>query len=396
MARRVFLHVGTRSSGATQMQSIAWGSARSLREQGLLLPGTAALHGSAAREVTHANSVLGGETQSEAAWSRLAAAANRWPGDVLITHDLLSVANAEQATEVHQTLLPAELHLVLTATALDEVIPASWQELVKSGVPMLYSTFVEQIRLNQAKGARFWLMQDLLDVVRRWGAGIDASHVHIVTAPRRSPDPGPLWRRFASAVDAGADADLNDPELTSRRSVLGPVEVELLRRVHAAQDYRTHGSGHHRWTRRLLAGEVLARRPGPPISIPDAHLEWVSKRGAALASGVASAGFDLVGSADDLHPEKPPAGSRTPRSVTEGELAEAASWTIGELQEHWVELEAGTAPPTVGLDDGVPGILEMLEHIRAAGTGGLPRPAPSGEPVGSRYWLRSFKVLRGR
>ena len=59
--------------------------------------------------------------------------------------------------------------------------------------------------------------------------------------------------------------------------------------------------------------------------------------------------------------------------MTPEEIADATAWTIARLQEELVQRQPAHAPPPVGPDDGVPGILELLEHIRAADTGETPR-----------------------
>ena len=41
MARRAFLHLGTAKSGTTYLQELWWRHRAALRDQGLLLPGTA-------------------------------------------------------------------------------------------------------------------------------------------------------------------------------------------------------------------------------------------------------------------------------------------------------------------------------------------------------------------
>jgi hypothetical protein len=71
-------------------------------------------------------------------------------------------------------------------------------------------------------------------------------------------------------------------------------------------------------------------------------------------------------------------------TATAEEVAEASAWTIERVAEHLQRLrqdadEPGTiaAPPEVGPGDGVRGILELVEHVRAASTGNMPRPAPS-------------------
>jgi hypothetical protein len=165
-----------------------------------------------------------------------------------------------------------------------------------------------------------------------------------------------------------------------RRNVsLGRVEVELLRRVHAARDPRFTDPGRHAWTRRLLAHQVLAQRRGEPIPLPSEVAGWLAERAEQMLAALRAAGCTVEGDLADLQPP-PGAGADTGVStgeVTPAELIEAADWTIEQL--HKVLAERGTgaarAAPSVGPGDGVPGVLELLEHIRAADTGQQPRAA---------------------
>lgn len=87
-------------------------------------------------------------------------------------------------------------------------------------------------------------------------------------------------------------------------------------------------------------------------------------------------GYHVVGDLEDLGWRPPAPETRLVSSVTEEEVDDACAWTITRLQEELVKRQPAAVPPTVGPDDGVDGILELLEHIRAADTGTQPRPAP--------------------
>jgi len=84
-------------------------------------------------------------------------------------------------------------------------------------------------------------------------------------------------------------------------------------------------------------------------------------------------GYHVVGDLDELAWGDPSAGARAVDSVSQEEIAEATTWTIARLQEQLIERRPTNPPPPVGPEDGIPGILELLEHIRAADTGEAPR-----------------------
>jgi hypothetical protein len=90
----------------------------------------------------------------------------------------------------------------------------------------------------------------------------------------------------------------------------------------------------------------------------------------------------VAGDLSDLDRPRPEAQGRLMSDVSNDDVGEVATWTILRLQEELVHREPVAPPPPVGPEDGVDGVLELLEHIRAADTGAGPRPAP--EPVPSR------------
>jgi hypothetical protein len=409
MARRTFLHVGTPKSGTTYLQYVLWKSARPvMRSHGVLLPGQRPTHFAAAKGVTgHVDQQRKADIDPAAAWPSLVEEINAWDGDALVCHELFAAASARRAARAKAALRGSQVHIVLTARSLGRQIPAAWQQQVKGGVTTPYEEYVERIRHGDAvldrfrrkpgKAGWFWRVQDLADIAARWGADVAPDNVHVVTVPRDASDPTLLWRRYSSVL--GLDTARIDSTAPPRNVSLGRVETELLRQVHAEADPRFRGPGRHRWTRGLLGSNILAQRPGAPIGLPADVQHWVDERTQAMVEQVRAAGYDVVGDLDDLAAPAPPApssagGPENTRGVaTAAEVDEACDWTIARLHEHLAEKQAekraeggrpedragavSAAPPAVGPGDGVPGILELLEHIRAAVSGENPRPRPA-------------------
>ena len=173
---------------------------------------------------------------------------------------------------------------------------------------------------------------------------------------------------------------------------LGVVETELLRRVHAARDYRFGDPERQRWTRHLLATRVLAKHRGDPIRLPPPARGWLEERTAVMTAGIRDRGYPVVGDLVELDWQPPSDDSRLVTSVTDDELAAVAAWAVGRLQEALVERQPAASYPAVGPQDGIPGILDLLEHIRAADTGTPPRPAAGTGPVLRSAALAGFPV----
>jgi hypothetical protein len=373
MAKRVFLHVGTPESGTASLHAVLWQNADALKRDGLLLPARLGVHYAAAKAVT-ARSTRKRELDAEAdqAWGRLARQSRRWEHDVLISHELFAPATREQARVAkHRLGRDTEVHLVVTARALNRQLPAAWREQVQSGMSLPFPTFVSRVRNREARGEWFWDVQDVIDILDRWAPHARPSHVHIVTAPAGSAEPGLLWSRFSSVL--GVEPTSYDIEVPRGKASLGVVETELLRRVHAGRDGRFTGAHRRYWTRHLLAGEILEQRRGVPILLPDDARTWLEQRSHEIVAAIRERGYHVVGDLDELVWAEPAPQARSVASVTTDEMAEATAWTIARLQEQLVEREPRNPPPPVGPDDGFPGILELLEHIRAAETGETPR-----------------------
>lgn len=376
MAKRVFLHVATPKSGTTYLQAVLWQNTEVLREAGLLLPGTFQTHYTAAKAVTKRRRMREVDIDITTAWSRLANQTNRWSADALICHELFAPASAEQAEAARSALDASETHLILTARALLKQVPAAWQQGLKGGDMLPFERFVRNVRDATGKGEWFWSVQDLGDVARRWGAGIPADRVHIVTVPPDSTDPTLLWRRYASVL--GIDPGSCDVDVPKKNVSLGCAEAEVLRRVHSRRDARFRNDperSYVAWTRKLLAVEILGERHGAPFGLPANTQEWIPERTAAMTSEIRDRGYHVVGDLADLNWQPPSPQNRLPSSVTDDEVQEVCTWTITRLREELVQRQPDAVPPAVGPDDGVDGILELLEHIRAADTGTQPRPA---------------------
>jgi hypothetical protein len=372
MAKRVFLHVGTPKSGTTYLQAVLWQNVDALRRDGLLLPAKFSAHYAAAKGVTTRTGLKRElDIDVEQAWGRLARQSKRWEHDALISHELLAPATHEQARAAKRQLGKSEVHLIVTVRALHRQLPASWQEQVKSGMSLPFPAFLNRVRDREARGEWFWDVQDAIDILDRWGPRARPSQVHIVTVPIGSTDPDLLWSRYSSVL--GIDPTAYDATVPRKNVSLGVVETELLRRVHAVRDGRFTDAQRHYWTRRILAGELLGQRRGEPILLPDEVRPWLEDRSQQIVAAIRERGYDVVGDLDELAWGDSPPTARGTESVTPAEIADAAAWTISRLQEQLVERQPASPPPPVGPDDGVPGILDLLEHIRAADTGEMPR-----------------------
>jgi hypothetical protein len=207
-----------------------------------------------------------------------------------------------------------------------------------------------------------------------------------VTVPRDAANSSLLWSRYAGVL--GVEPTAYDIAVPRKNVSLGVVESELLRRLHARRDYRFTDPDRHAWTRKLLAAEILGQRRSAPIATPEKAQTWLEERSASMLDGVLAKGYDVIGTLDDLRWEPPPSNARSVSSVTDEEIADAATWTVQQLQALLATRYPHVRPPNVPAHDPLGGVLDLLEVIRAADTGTVPRP-PEGSPVSDRTFTMS-------
>ena len=414
MAERTFVHVGTPKSGTSYLQEVLWRNADALREDGVLLPGRMIAHYAAARGLVDKRpSNRPDDASTDAAWPKLARQVNRWPGTAVIAHPLLAGVSGDRAAAALR-LLEGEVHVIVTARALHHQPTPAWQDQVKSGGATSLERFVDRLRDERSRGRRFWRVHDLAEVSARWQGSLPADRVHVVPVqplaiggedvpagsggPRRSTRAPAqaiaLWSRYAGVL--GVDPAAYDHDVDVVTHHLGAVESEFLRRLHRRRDPRFTDQQRHVWTRQLLANELLARRTSQPVRLPVDAEVWLAERSAEILDSLVAAGHDVVGDPGELAWGPPPPGARDVTSVTDAEIEDVTGWTILRLQEELVHREPVAVPPPVGPEDGIDGVLELLEHIRATDTGTPPRAAPERDASRVARLRRSLPVLRSR
>jgi hypothetical protein len=239
--------------------------------------------------------------QAQGMWARLVSDSERWPGTSLISHELFAAAGPVQAKRATSSFGPGtEVHVVLTARDLLRQLSAEWQEHVKHRSSLRFDEFVTSVRADAAeRSGWFWRVQDYVGVLDRWGAGLPASQVHVITVPPSGAPQTLLWERFAGLL--GLDPATFDTEGSRSNTSLGLEQAELLRRVNVALGDRLPLPGPYPGTvKEVLAHRVLAARHGNPLRLTPEDIGFAADESRKLAEGLAAAGVDVIGSLDDL------------------------------------------------------------------------------------------------
>ncbi|MDP9445275.1 MAG: hypothetical protein M3P83_13340 [Actinomycetota bacterium] len=325
---RAFVHVGVAKTGTTYLQTVLEGNRRRLAADGVGLPGPRmTAHFYAAQDLR--GIAFGGHTHPAVpgAWDRLAADIARWSGrSVVVSHEMLAGSTEEQIARAAASVHGRELHVVLTARDLGRQIPAMWQETVKNGRAIPFRRYLKRLARprERAEGRGFWRGQDIAAVLRRWSSVAPPERIHVVTVPARSASapPDELWRRFSRACDL--DRVRCDTEVARRNVSLGLAEAELLRRLNQRLADRFDWPRREQLVKRHLAEGVLARRQSTPrVEVPPQLRSWVAEQSADIVARLARAGYDVVGSLDDLLPVWP-ADTAAPDEPHPDDLVDAA------------------------------------------------------------------------
>ena len=209
MTKKVYLHVGTPKTGTSYLQHVLYRNQVRLRSHGI--------HYHADRFDAHFLAALdlmrlpwgGIEAQAIGRWDALAASVRRSGGTSVISHEILATASRAQIGHALESLGhgdDAEIHLVLSVRDLVRQIPAEWQENVKHRAALSYGRFLSLIQDPRREGripTWFWGVQEIPDILDRWGHDLPPEHVHLVTVPPAGGSPDLLWTRFSDAFGLG-------------------------------------------------------------------------------------------------------------------------------------------------------------------------------------------------
>jgi hypothetical protein len=355
MARAVYLHIGAPKSGSTYIQGRLHASKDELGAGGLLIPAVHADHFRLMMHATGRDDSLRRPEVGRLAWDRVFGEIGEWKGSAVISHEMLCIAAAAQIEAVLAAAAPADVHIVYTVRDLARTLPSEWQQAVRGGLTLGFDAYVRAVRDRTSDAETFEAAHDVVAVLGRWGAGLPAAQVHVVTVPPPGSVRDVLWQRFAQVV--GVTPGVGGEEHGRTNESLGAVEAELLRRVNAAiRDVMGDDPALVQWTRRNIALDLLARRRDQQrFALRPDDFAWVVERAHQTVDALKTSGYDVVGDLAELVPVAPPDPGPQPDDVHTGELVDAAVETIAGLAAALRQAQGGPASPTSGAEPPGPG-----------------------------------------
>jgi hypothetical protein len=277
---------------------------------------------------------------------------------VIVSHEILATASRQQVRRALDSFGDADVHVVLSARDLVRQIPAEWQENVKHRRTLGYREFLDKVTDPGRTGelaSWFWGVQEVPDILDRWGSSLPAEQVHLITVPKPGAPRRLLWERFAAVL--GLDAAALAPETTRANTSLGVPETALVRRINERvnngvlknEDYRL-------FVRELLVHRSLSLRTGSArLLLPPDVRSWAVRLSESWIGELDRRGYHVEGSLEDLRPDPE---ARVPftdpdrpeeRDVSDAavhavvtlleELADVSGSLRAELEATYVELE---------------------------------------------------------
>ncbi len=336
MSSRVLLHVGTPKTGTSYLQDVLFRNRRRLLDHGICYPADR-FDGHFLAALDLMRLPWGGlEAEAIGAWDDLAARVRRHRGTAIVSHEILATASRAQVGRALTSLGHgdgAEVHVLVSVRDLVRQIPAEWQENVKHRSTISYAAFLDQIR-DPARTGRiatwFWGVQEIPDILNRWGHDLPPDRIHLVTVPPPGGDPGLLWQRFSRAFGLdGLDLDLEGERANPS---LGVPETALVRRINLAANREVDPPEYRPLVRELLAHQTLSRRTGSPrLALPPDVQAWAREIEDSYVVEIRDRGYDVVGDLDDLLGRPPQRRFVDPDRPPEKQVAEAAVDAIKAL-----------------------------------------------------------------
>ena len=304
--KRVLLHVGTPKTGTSYLQDVLFRNRDLLAGKGILYPADR-FDGQFLAALDLMRLPWGGlETEAVGAWDAMAARVRAFDGTSIISHEILATASRTQVRRALESVghPDTEVHVVLSVRDLVRQVPAEWQENVKHRRTLRYDRFLAEIRDPERKSRLatwFWGVQEVPDILDRWGGELDPSRVHVVTVPRPGAPSTLLWERFAETFGlTGLPLDL---EVERANPSMGVPETALVRRINRAVNKDVEPAHYRPLVRELLAHNTLSRRTGSPrLSLPPDARAWAEDLGREWVAELRDRRYDVVGDLDELLP----------------------------------------------------------------------------------------------
>ncbi len=341
---KVLLHIGEPKTGTTFLQHVMWRNRDELSAQGVVLPGHHPQdHYRASQDLRGIPKLASDPAGSwTGEWEILARQAQQAPRVGVISHELFSAADPDQAERAVRSLEPAEVHVVVTVRDMATLLPAEWQETVKHRNAKPYTEWLEDVIDRESYSADrrqwwFWRVHDTISILGIWAQYVPPQRIHVITVPPRGSDNALLWQRFAALLDV--DPASVDISRARPNASLGLPEIEFLRRLNEVLPEEVPDWFYMWNVKEGVAHRALAARPREGrLEIPAEREEWARKQADVLVEALSESDYDVVGDLDELRPlpvTDPAASSANPPAelVLDAAVHAAAAMVVNQYHK---------------------------------------------------------------
>jgi hypothetical protein len=341
---KVLLHIGEPKTGTTFLQHVMWRNRDELSAQGVVLPGHHPQdHYRASQDLRGIPKLASDPAGSwTGEWEILARQAQQAPRVGVISHELFSAADPEQAERAVRSLEPAEVHVVVTVRDMATLLPAEWQETVKHRNAKAFTEWLEDVIDRESYSADrrqwwFWRVHDTISILGIWAQYVPPQRIHVITVPPRGSDNALLWQRFAALLDV--DPASVDISRARPNASLGLPEIEFLRRLNEVLPEEVPDWFYMWNVKEGVAHRALAARPREGrLEIPAEREEWARKQADVLVEALSESDYDVVGDLDELRPlpvTDPAASSANPPAelVLDAAVHAAAAMVVNQYHK---------------------------------------------------------------
>jgi hypothetical protein len=305
---KVLLHIGEPKTGTTFLQHVMWRNRDELSAQGVVLPGHHPQdHYRASQDLRGIPKLASDPAGSwTGEWEILARQAQQAPRVGVISHELFSAADPEQAERAVRSLQPAEVHVVITVRDMATLLPAEWQETVKHRNAKGFGEWLEDVIDRESYSADrrqwwFWRVHDTMAILGIWAQYVPPQRIHVITVPPRGSDNALLWQRFAALLEV--DPASVDISRARPNASLGLPEIEFLRRLNEVLPEEVPDWFYMWNVKEGVAHRALAARPREGrLVIPAEREEWAGKQADVLVEALSESDYDVVGNLEELRP----------------------------------------------------------------------------------------------
>ncbi len=393
---RVLVHIGEPKTGTTFLQQVMWSNRAELAAHGVVLPGHHPQdHFRASQDLRGIEKRAGDPAGSwTGEWEILAHQARQAPRAAVISHELFSAADEQQAGRAVRSLGPAEVHVVLTVRDMASLLPAEWQETVKHRSDRGWEDWLGDVIDRESAGPDrrqwwFWRVHDTLAILDLWARHVPADRIHVIMTPPQGSGNSLLWERFAGLL--GVEPGGVDLSRARANTSLGLPEIEFLRRLNQALPAEVP-DWFYMWTvKEGVAHRALAARPRDGrLVLPADRDAWAKEQAEVLISGLAASGYDLVGDLDELRPRPPrEPGLAPPAALPHDPVLDAAVEAAAALVVNQYRKEYPEARPQPKRAAGA-GLVSRVEAAVASS----PRLKRTVRDLSSRYpSVRRLRIL---